>query len=171
LTAVLAGQGRSSAESVSPPAALACGSRRNETHRVEETAELGAAGERQDLVDGEVGRVQTVPEVLIRLHGEEAEGGIVGPVEQEPVLPAAHFRPVKPYLAKRPLDRITRLAQCLLIRLRAGGDNLGRVVEDVEVVRIAKTGFRPVDHRPAGEMALGVAVRRQDAGDLPLKGG
>src|SRR5262245_55747396 len=55
---------------------------------VEEVTDLAATGKGQDLVGGEVGRVEAVTELLVRNGREEAEGGIRRPGETKPILAA-----------------------------------------------------------------------------------
>ncbi len=61
--------------------------------------------------------------------------------------------------------------QFLRVCLRTQGDAFGRVVKDIQIVGVAKTGIGTIDDRAPCEMAVRVPVRRQDAGNLHLEGG
>jgi hypothetical protein len=142
-----------------------------EIEDVEKFAEFGATGQRQCFVDRQVGGVQAIAKHFVGLDREEAKSGVVRPVEPQAVVAARDFCPKKAFLPQCPLERESGLPQVLRIGFRAQGDALSRIVENIEVIRITETGVGTIDHCPARQMAIGVAVRREHSGHLPLESG
>src|SRR5262245_26267363 len=103
-------------------------------------------------VRGEVGWVQTVPELLVRPHREEPEDRVGRPVEANVFVPSTDIGPEEPLVSDQPFHGIARALQGLCIRLGRSGNARGDVVEELAVVGVAKAGLAAVDDRTASDV-------------------
>lgn len=100
---------------------------------IEEIAEFGSADESQHLVDGQIGDVQAISELIVRLDREKTKCRIIGPIEPCPLAVTTYLRSEKPRLAKQPLDAVALSCQDMLICLRAASNTFGCIVKNVEI--------------------------------------
>jgi hypothetical protein len=149
-----------------------------ELEDVEEVSNLGTSDDREELIRRQVGRMKAVSKVLVSLGGKETEGRVGRPIEPNMLITSADDRPEEALRAHRPFDGVSGFPEQSFIGLDACGHDLGRartavliepVMEDIDVVGDAESRLSPVDYGAAHDMALGFAIRRDQAGDTLLE--
>lgn len=113
--------------------------------------------------------MKAVPEIVIRLNGKEAKGGVRCPVKPDSIGAARHGGLEDAITAQGPVHGHARARQCLRVSLRRRDDAGRQIMKNVQIFRIAESVFSTIGDRSARDIAFRVAVPCQETSNLSLK--